>query len=736
MARAHVAPDPTNHSPLAPPGRAGRRRRPNHHPAAEAVPATPGPIDAEDLGNPGLYINRELSWLEFNRRVLAQASDATHPLLERVKFLAISATNLDEFFMVRVATLLKKFRAGIDDLSIDGLSTDEELEVIRGRAGEQMAEQTRVWMEELRPQLAAEGIRFLDAADYTPSIDAWLTEYFEAQVFPVLTPLAFDPGHPFPFISNLSMNLAVRVRHGGRIKFARVKVPGMLPRLVPLPADLAGPGTTFVFLEDVIRRNVRALFPGTQVEGAHLFRVIRDTDMVIQEDEADDLLETVDRGLKQLRYGALSLLQVEADMPRRVLDILIDNFEVDQDVVVRSSARMELGDLSGVYALHRPALKDPIFHPRTLWGPDDTDQVFGHIADQDFLVHHPFDSFTSVETFLKAAVADPHVVAIKITLYRIGANSPLVDLLIEAADQGKQVAVLVELKARFDEKNNIAWATRLESAGIHVVYGLVNIKVHCKLCLVVRQETGGIRRYAHIATGNYNRSTAGVYTDLGLFTADPAVVDDVSEVFNTLTGYSNKRSYRALLVAPVGLRSGMKALIEREMEHALAGRPARIIIKNNAVADLPMIRTLFKASQAGVPIDLIVRGVCCLRPGVPGISDRIRVRSIVGRLLEHSRLYFFENGGDHELYIGSADLMERNLDRRVEVLVPVTDPELRTHLRDVVLETLLADMARAWILTPSGSYQRAVVPEGATPIDAQKALMEHYAERARDEVAV
>ena len=356
--------------------------------------------------------------------------------------------------------------------------------------------------------------------------------------------------------------------------------------------------------------------------------------------------------------------------------------------------------------------------------------VFEQIADQDFLVHHPFDSFTSVETFLKAAIADPHVVAIKITLYRIGADSPLVDLLIQAAEQGKQVAVLVELKARFDEKNNIAWATRLESAGIHVVYGLVNIKVHCKLCLVVRKETGGIRRYAHVATGNYNRSTAGVYTDLGLFTADAAIVDDVSEVFNTLTGYSNKRSYRALLVAPVGLRSGIRTLIEREIEHAAAGRPARIIIKNNAVADLPTIRTLFKASQAGVPIDLIVRGVCCLRPGVPGISDRIRVRSIVGRLLEHSRLYFFENGGDHELYIGSADLMERNLDRRVEVLVPVTDPELRTHLRDVVLETLLADTARAWILTSSGRYERAAVPEGATPVDAQKALIEHYAERA------
>ena len=738
MARPRASsllPEETGSAPAL--ARPFRRRRPAADTPAETAATTLAAVAPDDLANAALYINRELSWLEFNRRVLAQASDATHPLLERVKFLAISATNLDEFFMVRVATLLKKFRAGIDDTSIDGMSTDEELDVIRARTGDQMAEQTRVWMDELRPQLAAEGIRFLDAADYTPPIESWLTEYFETQVFPVLTPLAFDPGHPFPFISNLSMNLAVRVRHGGRIKFARVKVPGMLPRLVPLPAGLSPtPGTTFVFLEDVIRRNVRALFPGTQVEGAHLFRVIRDTDMVIQEDEADDLLESVDRGLKQLRYGALSLLQVEADMPRRVLDILIENFEVDHDVVVRTGARMELGDLSSVYALHRPALKDPAFHPRTLWGPDDADMVFEQIADQDFLVHHPFDSFTSVETFLKAAVADPHVVALKITLYRIGADSPLVDLLIEAAEQGKQVAVLVELKARFDEKNNIAWATRLESAGIHVVYGLVNIKVHCKLCLVVRKETGGIRRYAHVATGNYNRTTSRVYTDLGLFTADEAIVDDVSEVFNTLTGYSNKRSYRALLVAPVGLRTGVRTLIEREVEHAVAGRPARIIIKNNAVADLPTIRTLFKASQAGVPIDLIVRGVCCLRPGVPGISDNIRVRSIVGRLLEHSRLYFFENGGDHELYIGSADLMERNLDRRVEVLVPVTDHELRTHLRDVVLETLLADTARAWLLTSGGRYERATSPDGVPAVDAQKALVEWYAERSREDVAV
>jgi len=709
-------------------------RRPRRGKSAEAAPALgPGQpdwahLDPNDLTSPALFINRELSWLAFNERVLAQAQDPSHPLLERIKFLAISGTNLDEFFMVRVATILKKFRAGIEEVSIDGLTTEQELETIRRRALAQIDGQTACWSRELRPQLAAEGIHFLEASELTPAIEAWLSQYFKDHVFPVLTPLAFDPGHPFPYISNLSMNLAVRVRHGGRIKFARVKVPGMLPRFVELPPHLSPlKGTSYVFIEDVIRHNIQELFPGTQVEGAHLFRIIRDTDMVIQEDEADDLLETVDRGLKQLRYGALSLLQVEADMPKRVLSILIENFEVDDDVVARTTERLGFSDWHALTKLHRPALKDPSFTPRTLWAPDETDKVFEQIADQDFMLHHPFDSFTSVETFLRAAVQDPQVIAIKITLYRIGANSPLVDMLIEAAELGKQVAVLVELKARFDERNNIAWATRMEAAGIHVVYGLVNLKVHCKLCLVVRKEADGIRRYAHVATGNYNRVTSQIYTDIALFTADENILDDISEVFNSLTGYSNKRSYNALLVAPIGLRQGFRALVEREVEHARAGRPARIIIKNNAVADQGMIKTLYRASQSGVQIDLIVRGLCCLRPGIPGISDRITVRSIVGRFLEHSRIYYFENGGAPEAFIGSADLMERNLDRRVEVLCPVTDPTLRQHLRDAVLDALLSDTDRAWVLQTDGAYTRTTPPEGASPLNSQRFLLDWYA---------
>jgi polyphosphate kinase len=709
-------------------------RRPRKRRATEAVVAPQtaqqdwSNLDANDLSSPALFINRELSWLAFNQRVLAQAQDPSHPLLDRVKFLAITGTNLDEFFMVRVATILKKYRAGIEEISIDGQTTEEQLATIRSRALAQIDEQTACWSGSLRPLLAAEGIHFVELADYTPAIDKWLEQHFKDHIFPVLTPLAFDPGHPFPYISNLSMNLAVRVRHAGRTKFARVKVPSMLPRFVALPDNLSPqPGVSHLFLEDVIRRNIQLLFPGTQVEGAHLFRIIRDTDMVIQEDEADDLLETVDRGLKQLRYGALSLLQVEADMPKRVLSILIENFEVDEDVVVRTTDRLGFGDWHALTKLHRPALKYPTHTPRTLWAPDETDKVFDQIADQDFLIHHPFDSFTSVETFLRAAVEDPHVITIKITLYRIGANSPLVDLLIEAAAQGKQVAVLVELKARFDERNNIAWATRLESAGIHVVYGLMNLKVHCKLCLVVRRESDGIHRYAHVSTGNYNRITSQVYTDLSLFTADEAVLDDISEVFNSLTGYSNRRSYNALLVAPVALRQGFRALVEREMEHAKAGRPARIIIKNNAVADPGIIKILYRASQAGVAIDMIVRGVCCLRPGIPGISDRINVRSIVGQFLEHSRIYYFENGGAPEVYIGSADLMERNLDRRVEVLCPINDPPMRQQIRDAILEVLLSDTDRAWTLRTDGVYVRAAAPEGVPPLNSQRFLLEWYA---------
>ncbi len=676
------------------------------------------------LDAPELYINRELSWLAFNTRVLAQATDDRHPLLERVKFLAIVGSNLDEFFMIRVAALQKQLRTHRESVSPDGLTTEQQLAIVREHALGMLTRQGQVWEALLRPELARHGIVFLDAGAYDASVSTYLREYFSREIAPVLTPLAFDPGHPFPHISNLSKNLAVVVKHDGRTKFARVKLPPVVPRFIPLPAAIAPAAATFAFLEDIVCANVESLFPGTSVKGAHLFRIIRDTDMVIQEDEADDLLETVDQGLRQLRHGALSMLQVDHRTPRRVVDILVDNFEIDDGVLVRTRDRMGFGDWMELTRLHRPELKDTPLVPRTVWGQPQQEEIFELVRHRDYMLHHPFDSFTSVETFLRAAVHDRDVVAIKMTLYRIGHDSPLVDLLVEAAEAGKQVAVLVELKARFDERNNITWAHRLETAGVHVVYGLVNLKTHAKLCLVVRKEADGIRRYAHLATGNYNASTARMYTDIGLATAHPDIVDDVTGLFNYLTGYSNKSDYSALIVAPLSLRSRVRALIEREAEHAREGRSARIIIKINGLTDTALIQDLYRASQAGVTIDLLVRGICCLRPGVTGVSDRISVRSVVGRFLEHSRLFWFENGGKPEVFIGSADLMERNLDRRVEVLCPVLDPALRTYLREVVLDLYLQDTAQSWLLEPSGAYTPP--PQSPESVNAQQALLTRH----------
>ena len=691
--------------------------------AAVRPPATPL------LTDPSLLINRELSWLDFNDRVLQQATGSEHPPLERVKFLSIVATNLEEFFMIRVASLLRKSRAALDDLSPDGLSTSAVLSLVRKRAVDMLRRQGNCWNDVLKPLLREHGIRILDPSDYAPGVTEYLQQYFSREISPALTPLAFDPGHPFPFISNLSQNLAVVVKHAGKTRFARVKIPDMLPRFVPLPAQFARDGgRSYVYLEDIIRANLSALFPGTQVKGAHLFRVVRDADLVIQEDEADDLLESVDQGLKQSRRGALCMLQVEATTPKKVLDILVENFEIEDENVYRMRTRLGFGDWMELFALARPELKYPPFAPAEVWAHESPEEIFDQIKRNDRLVHHPFQSFGAVQSFLAAAVDDPHVIAIKMTLYRIGTNSPLVDRLVEAAEAGKQVAVLVELKARFDERNNIKWATRLEAAGAHVAYGLVNLKTHAKLCLVVRQELDGIRRYAHIGTGNYNPQTARMYTDMGLFTARASIVEDVSDLFNYLTGYSSRREYRDLLVAPIGLRPQIVGLIEHEIAEAVAGRPARIIIKINALTDVEMIRTLYRASQAGVVIDLLVRGTCCLRPGLPGISSTITVRSLVGRFLEHSRIFWFHNGGAPRVFIGSADLMERNLDRRVETLCPIHDRTLADHLDTVVLPSLLRDSTRTHQLHADGSYSLAEPPDadhGA--VDAQNALLEWYA---------
>lgn len=685
-------------------------------PAHRSRPSEP------NLGDPSLYLNRDLSWLAFNERVLAQARDSSHPLLERVKFLAIAANNLDEFHMVGLAGLLRQWRAGIDTISPDGLDIDSRVEAARGAAVDMLRDFGACW-EELRPLLAEHDIHVLERKDYTPDVHVFLKHYFSAMVCPVLTPLAFDPGHPFPLISNRSRNLAVVVRHHRRTKFARVKVPHTLPRFVELPRALTDGRRTFVLLEDVVRANIQELFPGVDIVTAHLFRVIRDTDIVLRERDTDDLLEAIDESLKRVRYGAVSLLEVESDMPKRVLDILMENFEAGEDVVVRSSSRMGFADWQELARVHGPALKDPPIVARTLWRRADSD-IFEQLKYQDCLLHHPFDSFTSVETFIKAAAHDPHVVAIKITLYRIGADSPLVDLLIEAADAGKQVAVLVELKARFDERSNIGWANRLEEAGVHVVYGVLNLKTHCKVCLVVRQGANEVERYAHLATGNYNEVTSKVYTDLGLFTSEPRLMADLSELFNYLTGYSNQVQYRELFVAPLDLRRRLRALLEREAGHARDGQPAHVIIKVNGLSDPSIIRDLYRASRAGVRIDLLVRGICSLRPGVPGVSERIAVRSIVGRFLEHSRIFFFENGGDPEVYVGSADLMERNLNRRVETLCPVRDETLRRYLRGTLLDAYLRDTQRAWNLESDGRYTR-VRPEGESGFCAQHYLLTH-----------
>ena len=595
-------------------------------------------LPAINLKDPSLYINRELSWLEFNQRVLAQAQDTTHPLLERVKFLGITATNLDEFFMIRVATTMRRFRAGVEEVAPDGYTTGQQLEAMRSCAHVMLDAVASTWTT-LRGLLEREQIRLLDPPSWTPEIHEYPERLLLARHLPGADAAGVRPRPPVPVHLEPEHELRgggaprrthqVRAREGARRAAAVRGAAG--------ERSDTGPHT-FVFLEDVVRANIHELFPGTQVHGAHLFRIVRDADLAIEDEDADDLLESVDRSLRQLRRGPISLLQVEANMPARVLDILVENFGVSDDVVVRSTERLGFGDWHQLARIHRPDLKDPPFSTRSLWRADeDPEVIFDQIRYQDLLVHHPFESFTTVETFLRAAVNDRQVIAIKMTLYRIGADSPLIPLLIEAAEAGKQVAVLVELKARFDERNNIRWARRLESHGIHVVYGFAALKTHAKLCLVIRQELAGVQRYVHTSTGNYNPVTAKVYTDLGLFTADPEIVADVSDIFNYLTGYSNQREYRSLVVAPMQLRTRIRELIRRETEHARAGRPARIIAKMNAVTDDQMIRELYSASQAGVEIDLIVRGICSLRPGIPGVSEHIRVRSIVGRFLEHSR---------------------------------------------------------------------------------------------------
>ncbi|MCU1486314.1 MAG: ppk [Actinomycetia bacterium] len=651
------------------------------------------------------YLNRELSWLDFDARVLSLADVHDTPLLERAKFLAIFCQNLDEFFQVRVAGLKDQVAAGLGVMSADGLRPEEQLAVIRERVLELVGHEERIFLDEVVPTLAEAGIRLCDWSDLDADDHAHLGEVFESQVFPVLTPLAVDPGHPFPYISNLSLNLGVLVRDPltGERRFARVKVPDLLPRFVELPD-----GERYLALEQLIAENLGALFPGMDIVAHHPFRVTRNADLTVEEDEADDLLAAVEMELRRRRFGRAVRLEVARGIDPEILTLLVRELDLADDDVYELLGPLDLGGLWGLATLPRADLRDEPFRSVTqvrLSGVDDEPvDVFARIREGDILLHHPYDSFrTSVTAFIRQAAADPNVLAIKQTLYRTSADSPIVSALLDAIAAGKQVVALVELKARFDEKANVTWARALEEAGVHVVYGLLGLKTHTKTALVVRQEPDGVRRYCHIGTGNYNERTARIYEDLGLLTCDPQIGADLSQLFNYLTGYGRQERFRKLLVAPGALRSRILELIARET--AASGR---ITMKMNSLEDVEMIDALYEASGAGVQIDLVVRGICCLRPGVPGLSENIRVRSIVGRFLEHSRIYHFANGvgpGRPVYLIGSADLMPRNLDRRVEALVPVEEPALQARLQQV-LDVDLADDELAWILQPDGSWHK------------------------------
>ncbi len=701
-----------------------------------------------NLQDPQYYFNRELSWLEFNYRVLHEALDPRTPLLERLKFLAIFSSNLDEYFMVRVAALKQQVDARVSKLTPDGKTPQDQLDMISDRLHPIVRQQNEHFEHQLRPQLAAAGIHLLDYMDLNQEQRLYLQHYFEEQIFPVLTPLAVDPGHPFPYISNLSLNLAVVVKDPETEEelFARVKVPKVLPRFLPLPEELRVQHRgrvafwTGVPLEQVIAHNLESLFPGMNIQEYYPFRITRNADLEVEEDEADDLMLAIEQELRKRRIGGSAVrMEIQATMPSQVREMLTYELSLTERDVYEVEGMLGLGDLMSFMALPLPELKDPPWSPvvplafrrlvdsnmdRSTLDNEEGQDFFALIRQRDQLLHHPYHSFSAtVQRFITQAAQDPAVLAIKMTLYRTSGDSPIVNALIAAAENGKQVAVLVELKARFDEENNINWARKLEKTGVHVVYGLVGLKTHTKVAMVVRREEDRIRRYVHIGTGNYNPKTARIYTDLGLLSCRDDLGADLTDLFNYLTGYSRQRSYRKLLVAPVNMRDRMTALIRREIEYCKKGQGGRIVAKMNALVDPQIIATLYEASQAGVEIDLIVRGICCLRPGVPGVSENIRVISIVGRYLEHSRMYYFYNCGQEEVYIGSADWMPRNLNRRVEAITPVEDPDLIKDLQEI-LGIMLADNRQAWDLQPDGSYVQRRPTDAATEQSSQKILME------------
>jgi polyphosphate kinase len=700
-----------------------------------------------NLADPEYYLSRELTWLEFNSRVLHEAMDERTPLLERLKFMGIFSSNLDEFFMVRMAAIAQQIEAKVSQLTPDGRTPTEQLAVASARVQQLVTRQHQHFETVLRPAMIQQGIYLLDYFDLNQEQCSYLQSYFEEQIFPVLTPLAVDPGHPFPYISNLSLNLAVAIKHPdtGEELFARVKVPKVLPRFISLPTELQVIDRTHplqanrdraqiwtgIPLEQLIAHNLESLFPGMNIQDCFTFRVTRNADISVAEDEADDLLQAIEHGLRKRRKGGSTVrIEIDSVMPTQIRRMLQEELEVTEQDIYEVNGMLGLGDLMSFLSLPIPELKDPPWSAivpaalRRMKMTDDSGQFFNLIAQKDLLFHHPYQSFPdTVERFITCAANDPKVLAIKMTLYRTTGDSHILKSLIKAAENGKQVSVLIELKARFDEQNNINLARKLEQAGVHVVYGLVGLKTHTKVVLVVRREDEKIRRYVHIGTGNYNAKTSKLYTDVGLFSCRPELGADLTDLFNYLTGYSQQKSYRKLLVSPVNTRESFARLIDREIEHVQAGKTGRIVVKMNALVDPKTIEHLYRASQAGVSIDLIVRGMCCLRPGVTNVSENIRVISIIGRFLEHSRIYYFQNNGDAKVFIGSADWMTRNLDRRVEVITPIEDPEISNDLQEI-LGIMLSDNRQAWDMHSDGSYRQRRPQLGTEEQSTQQILMD------------
>ena len=670
-------------------------------PPAPAPAATPAPAPTWDLDDPALYANRELSWLDFNDRVFAEATDERNPLLERVRFLAITSSNLDEFCAKRVGWLKRGLRADRRTVTVDGLTLGEQLDLVMVRVKESRETVSRYWQDVLCLELEVHNIRIVPFNKLDDAARAHLTSYFQEAVFPVLTPLVVDPSHPFPFISGGSLSLALNVRnpHTGLEKFARVKVPQNRPRLLD-----AGNGR-YVFIEDVIAAHSGLLFPGMEVTDWHALRVIRSADIGTPGEEAEDLLELIENELRKRRLAEAVYLEIGGDLPAASMELLLEELELTPADVVVSDGALGLADLSQLASLPIRELAFPPFTqavPSAFSSGGDASTLFAQIRERDILVHHPYESFSAtVVRFIEEAAADPAVLAIKQTMYRTSPDSEIFEALIDAAGRGKQVAVLVELTARFDEANNIEWARKLEDAGVHVAYGDPALKIHSKIALVVREEMNGVTLYAHIGTGNYNRSTARLYTDFGLFTVDKRICSDLVRIFNYLTGYGDREPGTELLVAPASLRSELGRRVRREIDAARRGQPAIIIIKMNALEDREFSRLLYEASQAGVQVDLIVRGICRVRPGLAGLSENLRVRSVIGRFLEHSRVFYFHNGGQPEYFIGSADLMKRNLDERIEVVTPVHQRDLQAQLREF-LDVMLADERQAWVLRDRG----------------------------------